>query len=107
MGVRGVATFAEMLETELNCTNVPPHAAHASSAWNRPLTTPLFVFDFPRPVVHASDSDLRNTAHARPRTQRPAAPFTEPPPSTPKVPLSAREKRSLMALNALGADLGE
>jgi hypothetical protein len=102
-----VATFAEMLEAELNCTNVPPPAGHTSSAWHRPLTTPLFVFDFPRPVLHTFDSDLRNAAHARPRTQGSAAPFTEPLPSTPKTPLSAREKRSLTALNALGADLGD
>jgi hypothetical protein len=96
-----------MLEAELNCTNVPPRAAHASNAWNRPLTSPLFVFDFPTPVLHTFDSDRRNAAHAHPRPQGSAAPFTEPPPSARKTPLSAREKRSLTALNALGADLGD
>jgi hypothetical protein len=105
--VPGVVTFAEILEAELNCTNVPPPASHASSAWHRPLTPPLFVFDFPRPILHVSHDDLRNDAHARPRTQRPAAPFAEPPPSTPNTPLSARERRALMALNALGADVGD
>jgi hypothetical protein len=88
MGVPGTATFAELLETELNCTNVPPRTGHASGAWNRPLTTPLFVFERPR----AQDSTTR---------------LTEIPPAPPQTPLSAREKHSLTALNRLGADLGE
>jgi hypothetical protein len=77
--VPAAATFAEILESELNFTNVP----RASGAWNRPLTTPLFVFELPRP-----------------------APFTEPP-TTPKLALGVREMRALAALNDLGADLGE
>ena len=101
-----MSTFAEILEAELNCTNVPPPADHPSSTWNRPLTTPLFVFDFPRPVLHVFEGDLRNTAHAHPRTQGSAPPIAEPP-STAKTPLNASEKRALMALNALGAGLSE
>jgi hypothetical protein len=101
-----VSTFAEILEAELNCTNVPPRTGNAPGARHRPLTSPLFVFDFPRPVLHDSDWDLRNAAHARSRTQGSAAPFTEPP-STARTPLNAGEKRALMALNALGADLGD
>jgi hypothetical protein len=69
----GAATFAEMLEAELNCR----HASRASGAWNRPLTTPIFYFERPRPTPER-------------RTQ-----------------FSAREMRSLTALNALGAGLDE
>ena len=43
MVVQGAATFAEMLDAELHCTTAPP----GSNAWNRPLTTPLFVFEPP------------------------------------------------------------
>jgi hypothetical protein len=43
--VRNAATFAEILESHLGCTEVPPPAA---PAWtSRPVTAPLFAFDFP------------------------------------------------------------
>src|SRR5688500_11551540 len=70
-----------MLEAQLNCTDVP----HARGAWNRPLTTPLFVFEPPHPAAHV---------HTR------AAPEK-------RAKLSAREIRSLVALNNLGAGLGD
>jgi hypothetical protein len=93
-------SFAEMLEAELNCTNVPPRARHASSAWNRPLTTPLLVFEYSRPPANVRDEDLRS-----PKKQERTSPFREFPPAPPRTPLNARETRALMALNALGADL--
>ena len=38
------ATFAEILDTHLGCTNVPP----PPRVWNnRPATPPLFAFEFP------------------------------------------------------------
>jgi len=41
--VANAATFAEILDTHLGCTVVPPAA---SPAWsNRPLTPPLFAFE--------------------------------------------------------------
>jgi hypothetical protein len=107
-----------MLEAELNCPNVPPRAGRASSVSNRPLTTPLFVFDLPRPVVRRDDVDLRSCAppldsaprnpgaHVHPLTRGRATPFREPP-TTPKTPLNALERRALAMLNDLGADLGE
>lgn len=105
--MRNAATFAEMLEAELKCTDVPPRMNHTSSTRNRPLTTPLFAFDFgARRVLQVCDADPRNAAHARPRTQGSAAPFTKPP-STATIPLSASEKRAMVALNALGAYLGD
>jgi hypothetical protein len=113
--VPAAATFAEILESELNFTNVP----RASGAWNRPLTTPLFVFELPRPVVPTGDVDLRRSvppftsmpgnrvAHTHmPAPDCSATPFAEPR-TTRKPTLSAREMRALAALNDLGADLGE
>jgi hypothetical protein len=113
--VRCAVTFAEILESELNCTNVP----HASGAWNRPLTTPLFVFELPRPLVSMGRVDLRSpvppfnptrghhVAHTHtPAPETHSTPFTERP-TTRKVTLSLRDMRALAALNDLGADLGE
>ena len=37
-------SFAEILDTHLGCTNVPPPPRVSS---NRPLTTPLFAFELP------------------------------------------------------------
>jgi hypothetical protein len=42
--MRDGASFAEILETHLGCTNVPPVPPTWSS---RPLTSPLFAFDLP------------------------------------------------------------
>jgi hypothetical protein len=81
--VPGTASFAEMLEAELNCTRAP----RSCSAWNRPLTTPIFLFEQPRPATQTPTH-----AHA-PSPKKPAR-------------LSAREMRSLAALNDLGAGLG-
>ena len=36
-------SFAELLDAQLGCTNVPP----PPRAWNRPVTAPLFAFEFP------------------------------------------------------------
>jgi hypothetical protein len=41
--VQDAATFAEILDTHLGCTVVPPAAPRAWSS--RPLTSPLFAFD--------------------------------------------------------------
>ena len=114
MLVPGAATFAELLESELNCTNMPPTAG----AWNRPLTVPLFVFARPQPVVGVGSVDSRSTAsplnaprrdtrsHANPPTlESRTTPVTEPP-TTRRIRLSAREQGALTALNDLGADLG-
>ena len=118
MVVPGTATFAELLESELNCTNVPPHAGHASGAWNRPLTTPLFVFEASRPVARTGSVDLRSGAPAfepprrNPFTDAPPpredcrASFQEPTPA-PKVKLGLRGMRALAGLNALGAGLDD
>lgn len=44
--MQDAATFAEILDTHLGCTVVPPPAA--PRAWSdRPLTTPLFAFELP------------------------------------------------------------
>jgi hypothetical protein len=44
--VPNAATFAEILDTHLGCTVVPPPAA--PRAWSgRPLTSPLFAFELP------------------------------------------------------------
>jgi hypothetical protein len=116
--VPGAATFAEILEAELNCTNVLPAAGHASAAWHRPLTAPLFVFDRRREARHLDDVDVRGcappldplTRHAGPQPNPPtrerATPLTKSP-IAPTVALSAREQRSLTALIDLGADLGD
>ena len=90
--MRNAATFAEILETHLGCTDVPP----APRAWSdRPRTAPLFAFEFPL-------TPRRDTRLDRPQ----AAP---PPPSsqpvTPVVRLTALEQRALAALNDLGAGL--
>jgi hypothetical protein len=115
MFVPAAATFAEMLESELNFTNVP----RACAAWSRPITTPLFVFEPPRPVVPTGGVDLRSSvppvtpttgsrvAHAHtPLPESDSTSFTEPP-TTRTVTLSVRDLRALAALNDLGADLGE
>ena len=48
--MQDAATFAEILDTHLGCTNVPPPRAWSS----RPLTLPIFAFELPltaaRPV---------------------------------------------------------
>jgi hypothetical protein len=80
--VAAAATFAEILESKLDCA----HAPRTPGAWNRPLTTPLFFFEQPRAAAFA-------------RTHVPA--------QEKRAKLSAREMQSLTALNALGADLGE
>jgi hypothetical protein len=117
--VRGGTTFAEIFEAELNCTDVP----HARGAWSRPLTAPLFVFERPHPAVRVASVGMRSSvpplnpplhdsvahvhaqvpAHAQ---DRHAPPFTESP-TTRKIALSPLERRALVALNDLGAGLGE
>ena len=43
--MRDGVSFAEILDTHLGCTGVPPNTPRAGS--NRPLTPPLFTFDLP------------------------------------------------------------
>jgi hypothetical protein len=114
--VRGQATFAEIFEATLNCTDVP----HARGAWSRPLTTtPLFVFELPRPAVGVASvavgrdvpplhAPLRNFVAQAPTPGQDgrATPCTESP-ATRRIALSPLERRSLAALNALGAGLDE
>jgi hypothetical protein len=99
--MRSAATFAELLEAELKCTNV----RHASSAWNRPLTAPLFVFDVPRSAGGAPCRDPLAPAYIPTHEER-ARLHTEIP-ATSKIGLSDRERQALAVLNDLGADLGE
>jgi hypothetical protein len=99
--VTNAATFAELLEAELKCMNV----RHASAARNRPLTTPLFVFDLPRPAGVTTRHDpiaptYTPTQEERTRSRAEA-------PSSRTLILSACERRALAALNDLGADLGK
>ena len=70
-------SFAELLDAQLGCTNVPPPAP----VWNsRPVTTPLFAFELPLTV-------------ARPA----AAPSPAPVPAAPALPtrLTSLERQSL------------
>ena len=113
VSVPATATFAEILASELNCTNVP----RASGAGGRLLTTPLFVFEGPRPVISRGCIDRRSSVppfnpargtrvgHA-PAPESHSTPFTEPP-TTQQVTLNASALRALAALNHLGADLDE
>ena len=55
--MRDGASFAEILDTHLGCTPVPPPAARVWS--DRPVTAPLFAFELPlttarRPAVPAA-----------------------------------------------------
>ena len=116
MLVRGEATFADIFEAELNCTDVP----HARGAWNRPLTAPLFIFELPRPAVRVGSvalgrdvpppvpplRDFIAPAQPTPGQAGRTTPCTESP-ATRRIALSPRERLSLAALNALGAGLDE
>jgi hypothetical protein len=97
--VRGAVTFAELLEAGLKCMNV----RHASGAWNRPLTTPLFTFDLPHPASVAPRRDPLPPAYTP--TPEESARTRTPPIQT--IRLSACERRAVAALNDLGADLGD
>jgi hypothetical protein len=99
--VRSAATFAELLEAELKCTNV----RHAASARNRPLTAALFVFDLPRSAGVAPRRDPLQPFYTPTQEERATGRAETPP--TPKIRLNACERRALAALNDLGADLGE
>jgi len=91
--MRDGASFAEMLDAHLGCTNVPP----PPRAWStRPLTAPLFAFEFP----------LETTPHAAPSVASSAPPRNEPP-APVKVDLTVLERRAFDALNALGAGLDD
>ena len=91
--MQDAATFAEMLDAHLGCTNVPP----PPRAWStRPLTAPLFAFEFP----------LETTPHAAPSVASSAPPRNEPP-APVKVDLTVLERRAFDALNALGAGLDD
>jgi hypothetical protein len=49
--MRNAGTFAEILDAQLGCTDVPPAAVRA---WrSRPLTAPLFTFALPLTAVPA------------------------------------------------------
>jgi hypothetical protein len=98
-----------MLEAELNCTKVSPASG---GAWSRPLTAPLFIFDSLHPDADPRDVGSRNSASFEDALAYSSPPRREPrtwagPPATPRTPLSPGERRALVALNALGADLGD
>jgi len=59
--VQDAATFAEILDTRLGCTVVPPASPRAWS--NRPLTSPLFAFE---PLDFARDRLPLPPAHRVP-----------------------------------------
>jgi hypothetical protein len=67
-------SFAELLDAQLGCTNVPP----PPRAWNRPVTAPLFAFELPLTPARPAPAP----APARVETPRP-------------VHLSALERRTL------------
>ena len=118
------ATFADVLDATLGA----PTRAPSTAGWsNRPVTPPLFVFEFPlaakaaatatqrpRPVssVNARSQAFSAIAAAeesqvrKPRPVDPAEPSARPAPA-PKFRLTTLEARALAALNALGADLDD
>ena len=56
-------SFAEILDTELGCTNVPP-AVHV---WNaRPVTAPLFAFELPLTAARPAPAPAPATARVEP-----------------------------------------
>ena len=59
--MQDAATFAEILDTHLGCTVVPPAAPPAWSS--RPLTSPLFAFDLR--LTAASPAAVAPTLPAR------------------------------------------
>ena len=73
--MRDAASFAEILDTHLGCTPVPPAAARVWSG--RPLTPPLFAFELPPTVA-----------------RRTAVPVAVEPPPLP-VELTALERQAL------------
>jgi len=115
------ATFADHLDARLGKTAAPPRPASWS---NRPVTAPLFGFDFALPattgarlpsavfasVVTAKSGAMRTEDTAPVREERPAGPAM-PTPRQFEAPARARltllETRALAALNALGAGLDE
>jgi hypothetical protein len=105
--MQGGASFADVLDAHLGCTQVPPVRPALS---NRPLTPPLFAFEptrssaaTPRPTLGAR---LHSVASMSPGAGRPAR--SEPVrPTTASLRLTALEARALEALNALGAELDE
>jgi hypothetical protein len=107
------ATFADLLEAELNCTNVP----HAFGWQNRPLTTPLFVFAHSGPAGQSGGVGPRYTPPSDP-PRGPVGPMYVPTPeerarlrsarpTSRTIRLSGLERRALAALNSLGAGLDE
>jgi hypothetical protein len=66
--MRDGASFAEILETHLGCMVVPPAAPRGWS--NRPLTTPLFAFDFPLTAGHRQ-AGLKTRSHEPVEPSRP------------------------------------
>jgi hypothetical protein len=87
--VGNAATFAELLDAHLGCTDVPPPVARGWTG--RPVTAPLFAFELPLTAKPAP-------AAPRPEPQRPAA---------PRLRLTTVEQQALDALNALGAGLDD
>jgi hypothetical protein len=120
--MQGGASFADVLDAHLGCTQVPPVRPTLS---NRPLTAPLFAFDLPRSSSTTPRATVGSRLHtpasiessaARPVRPEPAqirseaprvAARQEPRPAAERIRLTALESRALKALNALGADLDE
>jgi hypothetical protein len=57
--MRNGASFAEMLDAHLGCTNVPPPRVWA----NRPLTTPLFAFELPLTAARPAPIEAPRPLH--------------------------------------------
>ena len=58
--MQDAATFAEILDTHLGCTDVPP----PPRAWSgRSLTPPLFAFERPLPAAHRAPVEPPRPLH--------------------------------------------
>ena len=114
--------FADVLDAELGCTNVPPGGGGSGSG-HRVLTAPLFVLEMPFPAARDAGGGLRSAlpaaglrvmgrvgAPARPASpthpQDPPPPRHTPPP-VPAIRLTRLEARAVEALNRMGAGLDD
>jgi len=118
--VQSGATFADVLEARLGCTDVPP--AGRREPGHRVLTAALFVFELPLAAASAAARLRHPVSQETARDERPATRTTERASSrdesatttTPAWPvvstgirLTLLERRALAALNRLGAGLDE
>jgi hypothetical protein len=95
--MRDGATFAQILDAHLGCTDVPPPAARVWSS--RPATAPLFSFNLPLTAAR------QNRGWSAPPMPAPAP--APPVPAATPIALTPLERRALNALNELGAALDD